>query len=160
MESTAPGNLFFSRFSVRLLERHIYKPGWKTCIFEIIYRATPSAAGPLYSAFLRKQLRHKSNEELKLQSWRCYFETSFLLFVILGIDMLILLVFLFGLVHCSFSTAVCFSAFLKLDFVRIFYFSVSKNHFNTSGAHPSQHIMFFFLLGCLLESSVLLFASF
>ena len=32
-----------------------------------------------------------------------------------------------------------------LDFARIFYFSVSKNNFNTSGAaeHPFQHLIFF-----------------
>ena len=34
----------------------------------------------------------------------------------------------------------------SLDFARIFYFSVSKNHFNTLGTaeHPFQHVSFFF----------------
>ena len=67
----------------------------------IILRAAPSAAGPLDSACLRKQLRPRSNEQFKSQSWRCYFETSrFLLFVILGIEMCFRLLFLLGLVHC------------------------------------------------------------
>ena len=47
----------------------------------------------------------------------------------------------------------------SLDFARIFYFSVLKTHFSTSGAaeHPFEHIMFFFSSDAIWEARCLLF---